>query len=106
MRRAKQCVPFREKSYERYTAKRIEDRVRSNYQTWLWAGRPRKDSSCHNRWEGLERETMTFDTFTSSLKELCEWLREKEVTHVAMESTGVYWKPVFNILGDYFKVIL
>lgn len=55
---------------------------------------------------GLVKETRTFDTFTSSLKELCEWLREAGITHVAMESTGVYWKPVFNILGDYFKVIL
>jgi transposase len=56
--------------------------------------------------EGLDRETRTFDTFTSSLIELCEWLLENNVTHVAMESTGVYWKPVFNILEDHFKVIL
>lgn len=56
--------------------------------------------------EGLDRETITFDTFTSSLNDLCDWLRQNEVTHVAMESTGVYWKPVFNILEEHFKVIL
>lgn len=56
--------------------------------------------------EGLDRETRTFDTYTSSLIELCEWLLQNNVTHVAMESTGVYWKPVFNILEDHFKVIL
>lgn len=56
--------------------------------------------------EGIKSETLTFDTFSSSLKTLCEWLKSHEVTHVAMESTGVYWKPVFNILGDDFKVIL
>ena len=48
--------------------------------------------------DGLERETRTFNTFTSSLTELKEWLLSNEVTHVAMESTGVYWKPVYKIL--------
>lgn len=47
---------------------------------------------------GLKRETRQFDTFTSSLTELRDWLLANEVTHVAMESTGVYWKPVFNVL--------
>jgi transposase len=56
--------------------------------------------------EGVERETRTFDTFTSSLIELRSWLRAQSITHVAMESTGVYWKPIFNILEDDFKVIL
>src|SRR5690606_8826891 len=56
--------------------------------------------------EGLVKATKTFDTYTSSLNELREWLLEHGVTHVAMESTGVYWKPVFNILDDAFKVIL
>jgi transposase len=37
---------------------------------------------------------------------LKEWLKENGITHVAMESTGVYWKPVFNILEDSFEVIL
>lgn len=56
--------------------------------------------------EGIERQTRSFETFTSSLKTLSEWLREQGITHVAMESTGVYWKPVFNILADDFEVIL
>jgi len=56
--------------------------------------------------EGIVRETRTFDTYTSSLNELREWLQLHGVIHVAMESTGVYWKPVFNILDEGFKVIL
>jgi len=34
------------------------------------------------------------------------WLTSNEITHVAMESTGVYWKPIFNILEKSFKVVL
>jgi transposase len=56
--------------------------------------------------QGLGRQTKTFETFTSSLKELNGWLKENGVTHVAMESTGVYWKPVFNILEDEVSVML
>lgn len=44
------------------------------------------------------RETKTFGTFTRDLLSLGDWLLAEGVTHVAMESTGVYWKPVFNIL--------
>jgi transposase len=40
------------------------------------------------------------------LKELANWFVVKGVTHVAMESTGVYWKPVFNILEENFHIIL
>ena len=47
---------------------------------------------------GLQRETREFRTTTSSLKELKEWLERSEVTHVVMESTGVYWKPVYHVL--------
>jgi transposase len=56
--------------------------------------------------EGIVRETRTFDTYTNSLNELHEWLQLRAVTQVAMESTGVYWKPVFNILEQDFKVTL
>jgi transposase len=56
--------------------------------------------------EGIVRETKTFDTYTSSLNDLREWLRGHCVTQVAMESTGVYWTPVFNILEQDFKVTL
>ena len=48
--------------------------------------------------EGLKSETRSYKTFSSSLTELKECLIEKGVTHVAMESTGVYWKPVYKVL--------
>jgi transposase len=52
-------------------------------------------------------ETKEFSSFTSSLTELREWCKSEGVTHIAMESTGVYWKPVFNILEDGdFEIIL
>lgn len=47
---------------------------------------------------GIQRETRSFKTFTSSLNELKEWLLSNGVTHVAMESTGIYWKPVYKVL--------
>ena len=47
---------------------------------------------------GLKRTTQEFGTFTSSLTKLKDWLLENQITHVVMESTGVYWKPVYNIL--------
>jgi transposase len=55
---------------------------------------------------GLKEETRTYNTFTSSLIELKEWLKSLGITHVAMESTGVYWKPVFNILEEDFEILL
>ncbi|MDL2262671.1 IS110 family transposase [Bacteroidales bacterium OttesenSCG-928-I21] len=51
-------------------------------------------------------ETREFEAYTSSLISLREWCKAECVTHIAMESTGVYWKPVFNILEEYFEVIL
>jgi transposase len=48
----------------------------------------------------------TFSTMTSDLLKLKDWLKEYGVTTVAMESTGVYWKPIFNILEKDFDVIL
>lgn len=46
----------------------------------------------------IQTETRSFESTTRSLTELKEWLLSLGVTHVAMESTGVYWKPVMNIL--------
>ncbi len=40
----------------------------------------------------------TFATMTDDLQRLAAWLREQQVTHGAMESTGVYWQPVYNVL--------
>jgi transposase len=51
-------------------------------------------------------EVRTFGTSTAKLLELADWLTEHRVTHVAMESTGVLWKPVFNILEGAFTVLL
>lgn len=48
--------------------------------------------------EGLKRSTREFGTFMRSLTELKDWLLENGITHVAMESTGVYWKPVYHVL--------
>jgi transposase len=50
--------------------------------------------------------TQTFATMTASLLALADWLAAAGVTHVAMESTGVYWKPVFHLLEGRFAVIL
>lgn len=48
--------------------------------------------------EGITTETRSYKTFSSFLTVLREWLIENGVTHVAMESTGVYWKPVYKVL--------
>jgi len=52
------------------------------------------------------QETKSFGTTTSELLELSDWLSEWECTHAAMESTGVYWKPIYNILESSFQVLL
>ena len=56
--------------------------------------------------EPLHDEVKTFSTTTSALLELNEWLREHAVTHVAMEATGVYWKPVWHLLEGDFELVL
>jgi len=48
----------------------------------------------------VSRECRTFETTTASLEALLGWLTESGCTHVAMEATGVYWKPVWNILSE------
>ena len=52
------------------------------------------------------RQTRTFSTMTDDLLRLSDWLTSEGCTHVAIESTGVYWKPVFNILEAVLTVIL
>lgn len=56
--------------------------------------------------EGIKKETRTYSTYTNALNELKDWLTSVSVTHIAMESTGVYWKPVFNILEEHFQILL
>lgn len=51
-------------------------------------------------------QTKSFSAFTSSLIDLRDWCKSEGVTHIAMESTGIYWKPLFNILEEDFEIIL
>ena len=53
-----------------------------------------------------EKEIRSFGTMTDDLLALAAWLSDAEVSHVAMESTGVYWKPIWNLLEDSFELIL
>jgi transposase len=54
-----------------------------------------------------EREQIrTFDTTTKGLLELSSWLEENGCTHVAMEATGVYWRPVWHVLEPHFELVL
>jgi transposase len=55
---------------------------------------------------GEQRETRTFATMTRDLLSLSDWLQEWGCTHVAMESTGDYWTPIFNVLKAHFEVLL
>lgn len=54
----------------------------------------------------IEEQTKTFGTFSDDLYQLVGWLQNNGITHIAMESTGVYWKPIYSILEDFFKIIL
>jgi len=55
---------------------------------------------------GMSKTVRVFGTMTRSLLELSDWLAEFGVTDVAMEATGVYWKPIYNILEGRFGVLL
>jgi len=54
----------------------------------------------------VEKETQTYATMADDLGALGRWLQSKGVTHIAMESTGVYWKPVFNLLEGQFAIVV
>lgn len=55
----------------------------------------------------ITTEVRTFETTTASLIGLHDWLAANKCTHVAMEATGVYWKPVWHILSDgEFELVL
>jgi len=65
--------------------------------------------ACRRRLIGngqAELEIRTFKTTSADLRELAKWLAEWQVTHVAMESTGIYWVPVWNVLEGQFKLTL
>src|SRR5688572_19092849 len=63
----------------------------------LLVGRPGQSS---------KKETRTFGTTTVELLALEEWLAAAGCTHVAMESTGSYWKPIYNVLEDRFSLVV
>jgi transposase len=54
----------------------------------------------------VQREVRRFATTTRALLQLADWLRETGCTHVAMEATGVYWKPVWHMLDGEFELVL
>lgn len=55
---------------------------------------------------GLWQQTRRWGTMTGDLQLMAEWLAGLGVTHVAMESTGVFWKPIYNILEERFTLLL
>jgi len=52
------------------------------------------------------KEFRTYLTTTEELLKLSDWLREQGCTHIAFEATGVYWKPVFNLLEGSFELLV
>jgi transposase len=54
----------------------------------------------------VSHEVRTFETTTKGLLALADWLRDAACTHVAMEATGVYWKPVWHVLEGDFELVL
>src|SRR5271156_123626 len=54
----------------------------------------------------VRREVRRWATTTAELLKLGDWLRQAGCTHVAMEATGVYWKPVWHMLEGEFELLL
>jgi transposase len=54
----------------------------------------------------VHKEIRTFSTFTRELLALKDWLQEQGITHVGMESTGVYWKPIYAVLEGHVELIV
>ena len=52
------------------------------------------------------KETRTYLTMTQTLLEMRDWLKEQGCTHIAMEATGVYWKPIYNLLEGDFEILV
>lgn len=61
---------------------------------------------CSGKCGRTDRQIRTFGTATADLLELAEWLHAEKCTHVAMESTGVYWKPIYNLLEGDLQVLV
>jgi transposase len=56
--------------------------------------------------EKPKKQVRTFGTFTRDLEVLAQWLQSENCTHVAMESTGVYWEPIYTVLEGRFEIIV
>ena len=54
----------------------------------------------------FQKEIRCFTTMTKDILALADWLTSAECTHVAMESTGVYWRPIWNLLEGQFELLL
>jgi transposase len=54
----------------------------------------------------VRQEVRSFGTMTRDILAMADWLASQSVTHVAMESTGVYWKPIYNLLEGRFTILL
>lgn len=52
------------------------------------------------------KERQTFSTMTPDLVRLRDWLKDHDCSCVAMESTGVFWKPIYNLLEEHFQVLV
>ncbi len=65
-------------------------------------------AACTLIWEHgrVHKEKRIFGTTTRELLNLADWLNERGITHIGMESTGVYWKPIWNILEGQFDITL
>jgi transposase len=69
---------------------------KSVYACAIWAGER----------GAKKQEVHSFGTFTADLLKLADWLRQRGVTHVAMEATGVFWRPVWAVLEGEFELLL
>lgn len=73
---------------------------------WMFIERPSWPACALPATDRCLREVRTFETTTSGLLKLCDWLDSLGVQHVAMEATGVYWKPVWHVLEGHFELVL
>jgi len=53
-----------------------------------------------------QKDRQTFSTMTVEICQMRDWLKSLGVTHVAMESTGVFWKPIYNVLEGHFELLV
>lgn len=65
----------------------------------------RRLRTCRVR-SSVQQEVRTFGTATADRLALADWLTAHGCTHVAMESTGIYWKPIWHVLDGQFELVL